>query len=575
LEGDYLLGVPERDELLDEVAKCMAQSQTWRESALNEKLRVARDLYNAVDDPQYTGRNKGGSHLFIPVVYDHSLAQIQEIADTFDSPILPTEPDSNEPQDIAGAALARELFGLHVSDQKDGEGWYPFCWTVGHQAVVEGFAQTKWFWSFVTDKAGNVVEDRLRWESIPQGDLFWDPTAALTRRPTWWVHRIYRTESYVKQRIMDGVWKGKNESGAVVDFETLKGYATVESSMEREEIYYPERDPFTDVPGKEGMLELWEYYRLKGDVWYKSLTVKASHTLEDPQVNPDGPYYQPFQVGYILPRAYHFDGESTPARAFDLQLEVNANRNLDIDGRNRELNPRTIVSLRAGLDLSAFRDGSELVTAVRTDDQAIREFRYSPTAQAMIPRDTISMRDLADITGRTAPTQGLAQGSVRGTGGVNTLTMNARMPLNRRLKTLWATLFQPGLVKANYLIRRYETDEKRLMKAAKRIGLGRMQPPQAMMLLDQAGYEIRRDPDMQRIDPQGLEMDLKEIAATGIQAQRPDIAFEALAQLMRLKGHPEIAQKLLQPANPALMPPQQGPGKASTAGRPSLPGVAQ
>lgn len=575
MEGDYLLGVPERDELLDEVAKCMAQSQTWRESALNQKLRVARDLYNAVDDPQYTGRNKGGSHLFIPVVYDHALAQIQEITDTFDSPILPTEPDSGEPPDIAGAALARELFHLHVSDQKEGEDWYPFCWTVAHQAVVEGFAQTKWFWSFVTDKQGTVIEDRLRWEAIPQGDLFWDPSAALTRRSTWWVHRIYRTESYVKQRIEEGVWKGRDETGATVDFETLRGYATVESSQERDELYYPERDPFTDVPGKEGMLELWEYYRLKGDIWYKSLTVKASHTLEDPQVNPDGPYYQPFKVGYILPRAYHFDGESTPARAFDLQLEVNANRNLDIDGRNRELNPRTIVSLRAGLDLSAFRDGSELVTAVRTDDQAIREFRYSPTVQAMIPRDTISMRDLADITGRTAPTQGLAQGSVRGTGGVNTLTMNARAPLNRRLKALWATLFQPGMVKANYLLKRYETDEARLTKAAKRAGLTGIPFAQLMSLLEQASYEIRRDPDMQRIDPQGLEMDLKEGAAMAVQMQRPDIALKTMARLMRLKGHPEIAGELLQPVNQSMFPPQQGPGRAGTTPQPAMPGVAQ
>jgi len=585
-----------REQLLTDVTACMRAAKQWREQHLKDKWRRAQDIFDCADKAEYTGTTRPNrAHLFVPVVYNQVTELTQEIVDAFDNPrpaVLPK--NAKNPRHVLGAKLVSELFKINMEQQDPDSAWFPFCWTSAHNANVRGLAVAMWGW--------DVAKDRLRFDAPPLEDLFWDPRASLTRAPEWWIHRIFRSPSYVKGRIEDGVWKGRDDSGRVVDFDELKSEATVEPDDARSDtIYREEMDPFSEVTGKEDLLELWYYYDRVDREWYRSLTVKGALTLEDRQVNPDGADYCPAVAGYSLPRAHHFDGESIPDRAADLQLELNKNRNLDIDGRNRELNPKTIVSRRAGMNLEQFNEGSEAVLSNRVGPEAVQEFKYSPTAQAMVPRDAITMRDLHQTTGRTPPTQGKAEGSVRGSQGIGILTQNARAPLTRRIKAMWQTFFYPGFVKAIYLIATKETDEARIMEAAERAGImrelaalgqsmglmtvnlqGQIQmnggpglADVAIQLLDEQNFYVKPDPDLRMIDPESYERLLMEEAQLVLQGQRVDVLMDILADLSISRGFPEIAMKLRQPVNQAAFPPQMGPGKAAPTSQPAVPGMTR
>jgi hypothetical protein len=551
-----------REKVLEEVAECVQQATNWRQQYLTDKWQRADDLFEARDTPELTGQSRPNrSHLFVPVLYQQGLELIQEMVDAFDGVRLPAIPiNAADGVDRLSTALAISAFDRELNRAEGPRSWFPFLWTSAHNAIVKGYAAAKWYW--------DTARDRLAFDAIPLEDLFWDPKASLTREPAFYVHRIYREPSYVAARIEDGTWQGKDKDGHAVSFDELKSAATITDDQTRRNRYYEELDPFSQVDGKDDLLELWEFYWKKDGQWSMSLTIKGVHVLIPPK-----PWaIQPFQIGYTLPRAHHFDGESIVNRGEDLQIELNKNRNLDMDGRNREMDPRTLASRRAGINLQQFKEGSDLVMANRVDDAAIREFKYSPTVQAMIPRDSITMRDIHGITGRTAPIQGKAEGNVRGSQGIGILTQNARAPLTRRLKCFWSTFVQPGLVKAAALIAENTTDGGALTEIAQMAGAGGMDPDRTFEVLNQARFIIRRDPDLKAIDPEGYERMLGQMVQLAVQAQRVDVAMPLMAKMARASGFPEVAADLLKPVNPAMIP-QQGPGKAAPT-QPTPPGAA-
>jgi hypothetical protein len=573
-ETKELLGIPKRDELLEEVVKLMVIAQDHRKKHLEEKWRKAEDLHECKDHPDYTGQSRTNrSHIFVPAIFQQDTELNQEVLDAFDGLRIPISPGSGARSDVIAAEIMTELFHIHLEmndhPTADSSAWARFIWATAHFANVKSYTAAKWYWD-------NGL-DRLGFDPILE-DLFIDPRAHLTRAPHWFIHRIFREASSVVEMIEAGRWKGKDDSGRVVDFDLLKSAALVEEDEERTNRYEEEIDPFSHLEGKEDLLELWEYWCLRGSTWYKALTVKGAYTLEDSHVAPEGPLFQPFPIGYTIPRAGHLDGESVPYRSRDLVLELNKNRNLDIDGRNRELDPRVIASRRAAINLKQWTENSDLVMSNRVGPDVIQEFKHAPTVQAMVPRDAITMRDLHGVTGRTPPTQGKAEGSVRGSQGIGILSQNAKAPLTRRLKTFWATFIHPGLVRAVHLIRTYETDEERILEAARRAGhdqiVAQFGAEAIIQLLDRAHYYVDRDPDMTRMDAEGYERLTMQGAQIAGQAGRTDVALKLLSDFFKAKGFRGIASRFLEPMNPAMLGPQ-GPGQAAPAPTGAMGGMTR
>lgn len=406
-------------------------SQTDRVADLEQLISVAKagyenykDIFNELnnaylskfDKEQFEGlKRRNKSRIFIPKINSKAKRMADALSETYfnNDTFAKLECYINSTQDVID--IWQEALDHYSSMLR----LYKIFQPIFQKVPFLGTCVAKVYWA----KSMPVIEE------VELDNIFFDPDAINHQDIRYIVNKIYLSYNDIKKLAQEKVYNWKIVRECMSDGSNKK--------YERFLIY----DIYEKIDNK----------------WYVSSLYESSNLLRDKVELKDG---QPFVFGYMLPQVRDFNesiyvcayGEPPLASILPLQMEMNFQRNSQIDAVNANLKPKIIVPLSANITQAD----------IETIGKPIFVSEPSAIGQVPMPNVSVAQMSISLIDNEMSEASGVSpQQNGASTTRQETATMASIMAnegsvrLQGYIRTFNETFFEPIFERLAMLVWKY------------------------------------------------------------------------------------------------------------------------
>jgi hypothetical protein len=352
------------------------------------------------------GQNMFGASMFIPFIYSTIETIVPRMAANAPTPRFRScgpqyDAATRRMQLLVQAQLPKMKYGLSIQD------------TAKH-GLFHGIGIRKNTWVKNVRQTKKLVEVDGSWGEMPINktlyddpmsgdvdprDFIWDPFGSSMQTIEWAIHRLWRSNDFVKAKFEAGDWV-LPEGVTIEDVQNRHGDQEYAKTHEGRAQAHGSRDSMTQQSGK--IHEVWEYH--DGD---RIIVMLDREIPVSTRPNPHWHGEIPFTIYRPVSLPGEFVGRSVVDALEDLQIELNTLRAQRRDGASQELESPYAYKI-GSVDPANLRWGRGFAIPVDGNpDDAFKQLRVNPVSGSSYQEEN----GLKDDIQRTAGVLDMAGGS--------------------------------------------------------------------------------------------------------------------------------------------------------------------
>ena len=416
--------------------------------------------------------------------------------------------------------------------------------------IVDSTCCTKAGWIRKFDPQGNMIENRLDWETIPIEDVFWDPDARFRTQLRYVIHMKEVDADYLRERALDPVTGynpaavehiiAQSHSGGNVGRENSRATQVfTPQNPERRPIWIREcwyknlqmvpQNILRQLEQGQGFTEASRSQPVVITVFEKSVILRG------PEINPYGEI--PFFFGRVMTDKQELRDTIAgkgPMGLFEApQSELNAIRNQRRTAAKRAMQGRLLVERGAGFDLEQLENYRNSGIVYVNKISGAKELKMDPPGSAADGEIALNNMDFQEGSGVTSELQGIKPKGKDTASASNNRVSLGTSRLSTMVQIFNMSYVEPLIRFSDKLCGMYETEEH----ITQIMGTFIPVPPKFVIWSDDVNVEIEAGTNVIPIAQQLQEMNMVAQTWMPMIAVVPDIAVPLLIGIAKRQLH--------------------------------------